>query len=314
MIEVHDLSYEYPTTRALDAVSLTVERGAIAALVGPNGAGKTTLLRCLAALERPFSGTIQIDGLDTQQHPREVHARIGYLRDFFGLYEDLSVRRCLIFAARAHGLASGEAEAAAAKAAERTALTDRMDSKAAELSRGLRQRLAIGQAIVHEPRVLLLDEPASGLDPEARRSLSQLFLSLQGLGITQIVSSHILAELEDYCTHMIIMDRGRIVRSRAVTDTERVGRVLRIDLATPHEGLAGALEAQEGVRLLEIHDQHALVAFDGDADAQAALLRALLEAGLPVAGIQEVRQRLEDAYFQDLSDLEAGETGEGARP
>src|SRR5271168_3950898 len=197
MIEVENLVYEYPTSRALKGVSLRVSDQTITALVGPNGAGKTTLLRCLAALETPYSGSVTIEGLDTREHPREIHVLLGYLPDFFGLYDELSVRRCLVYAARSHGTAPQLADAAAEKAAGRVGLVDRLDTKAGELSRGLRQRLAIGQAIVHEPKVLLLDEPAAGLDPQARRDLSALLLQLRDDGMTLVVSSHILAELED---------------------------------------------------------------------------------------------------------------------
>src|ERR1700748_3286321 len=172
MIEVDNLVYEYPNARALKGVSLVVPDQTITALVGPNGAGKTTLLRCLAALEDPYSGKVIIDGMDTTHAPREIHARMGYLPDFYGLYDDLSVRRCLTYAARSHSIAQGATAEAVAKAAQRVGLSDRLESKAGELSRGLRQRLAIGQSIVHEPKVLLLDAPAAGLDPQARRELS----------------------------------------------------------------------------------------------------------------------------------------------
>ncbi len=299
MIVAENVSYEYPTVRALDGVSLRVERGEIAALVGPNGAGKTTLLRCLAALERPYSGTVSIDGLDTQVHPRNVHARIGYLPDFFGLYDELTVEQSLTFAARSHDISSGDAPAAVQKAAERVGLTDRMKDKAGHLSRGLRQRLAIGQAIVHEPRVLLLDEPASGLDPQARRDLSNLFLSLRDLGITQLISSHILAELSDYCTFMVSMSDGKIVSTRAVTGADKDGRMaLRIDLSVPNDSLGDVLSATDGVTVLEAQAGHAVVVLDGV--ERPALLRALLNAGFEVSGISEQKQSLEDAYFQDI--------------
>jgi len=211
MIEVKNLVYEYPTKRALHGVSFSVQPRTITALVGPNGAGKTTLLRCLAALEMPYDGEVWIDGLDTRVSPRAIHASLGYLPDFFGLYDALSVKRCLYYSARVHGIDTQNADAAVAKAAERVGLSDRINSLAAELSRGLRQRLAIGQSIVHEPRVLMLDEPASGLDPSARRELSQLLVSLKDQGMTLVVSSHILSELEDYSSEMIIIDDGHIV-------------------------------------------------------------------------------------------------------
>lgn len=182
MIEVTNLVYEYPSKRALDGINLIVRPRTITALVGPNGAGKTTLMRCLAALDAPYDGQVTIDGMNTREAPRAIHACLGYLSDFFGLYDALSVRRCLIFAARDHGLSKDGAGAAALKAAERVGLSDRLETPAAELSRALRQRLAIGQAIVHEPSVLLLDEPASGLDPEARRDLSHLLVAPQIAG------------------------------------------------------------------------------------------------------------------------------------
>src|SRR5262249_42233287 len=141
MIEVENLVYEYPTARALKGVSLSVADGTITALVGPNGAGKTTLLRCLAALENPYSGRVTIGGLDRMAAPRELHAGMGYLPDFYGLYDDLTVRRCLTYAARSHGIAPAGADGAVQKAAQRVGLSDRLDSKAGELSRGLRQRL-----------------------------------------------------------------------------------------------------------------------------------------------------------------------------
>src|ERR1700743_1297187 len=146
MIEVRDLVYEYPSKRALDGISLSVPAQTIVALVGPNGAGKTTLLRCLAALEPPYSGSVSIDGLDTREHPREIHARLGYLPDFYGLYDDLTVRRCLTYAAWSHGIAAEATGVAVESAAAGVGLSGRMESKAGELSRGLRQRLAIAQA------------------------------------------------------------------------------------------------------------------------------------------------------------------------
>jgi len=213
MIEVSDLSYEYPTVRALNGVSLRVIPQTITALVGPNGAGKTTLLRCLAALDAPYDGHVLIDGLDTATSPREIHARLGYLPDFYGLYDELSVRRCLTYAARAHGMAPSAAGAAAEKAAARVGLSDRMESPAGELSRGLRQRLAIGQTIVHEPRVLLLDEPAAGLDLGGREDLvARLGLLAQDTEAPALVLvTHHVEEIPPGFTDVLLLRDGRIV-------------------------------------------------------------------------------------------------------
>jgi ABC-2 type transport system ATP-binding protein len=299
MIEVRDLVYEYPTKRALEGVSLSVPAQTIVALVGPNGAGKTTLLRCLAALEPPYSGLVTIDGLDTREHPREIHARLGYLPDFYGLYDELTVRRCLTYAAWSHGLAVETVDAAVTQAAARVGLSDRMESKAGELSRGLRQRLGIGQAIVHEPKVLLLDEPAAGLDPQARRDLSTLLTSLRDAGMTLVVSSHILAELEDYCSEMIIIENGRIVGGRPIKikDVERPRYV--IEIATARADFAQFLK-DAGVDVVEVDEHHALITFTRNAAARAKLLRDLVKAGFEVSSFGESSKALEEAYFSQV--------------
>ena len=165
MIKVDNLTYEYPDKRVLHSISCNIEQGEICALVGPNGAGKTTLLRNLAALELPFSGSIEIDGTITHEDPRLIHRKVGYLSDFFGLYEDLTVTQCLKYIAWCHKVNANEVQSTVEWAIKKLGLSKYKDTKAGELSRGLRQRLAIAQSILHKPRVLLLDEPASGLDP-----------------------------------------------------------------------------------------------------------------------------------------------------
>ncbi len=294
MIEIRELVFEYPGHRALAGVSLTIVKNSITALVGPNGAGKTTLLRCMAALETPYSGTVTIDGLDTREAPRAIHAGLGYLPDFFGLYDALSVRRCLHYAARAHGIGAKEAAGAAEVAAGRVGLSDRMEQAAGQLSRGLRQRLAIAQTIVHQPKVLLLDEPAAGLDPKARRDLSHLLLSLRDSGMTLVVSSHILAELEDYSDRMVIVDHGRIAGGESIA--LKTGARLRIVLATPREDLKDFL-GQQGAQILEVTANQAVVSMRADAAARARLLAALVEAGFAVADFTEDARALEDVYF-----------------
>jgi ABC-2 type transport system ATP-binding protein len=301
MIEVSELVYEYPSTRALKGVSLNVAAKTITALVGPNGAGKTTLLRCLAALDSPYSGKVAIDGLDTAKSPREIHARLGYLPDFYGLYDQLSVRRCLTYAAASRGLAPALIPAAVERAAARVGLVDRLESKAEELSRGLRQRLAIGQAIVHEPQVLLLDEPAAGLDPQARRDLSALLVALREQGMTLVVSSHILAELEDYCTAMIIMEGGLVVGGNAlkVRDDERPRYALEI--ATPRADLREFLVGRAGVDLIEADQHHALFTFTRNPGARAKLVRDMVQAGFDLSSFGESTRALEELYFAGIS-------------
>ena len=294
MIEIRELVFEYPGHRALAGVSLTIVKNSITALVGPNGAGKTTLLRCMAALETPYSGSVTINGLDTREAPRAIHAGLGYLPDFFGLYDALSVRRCLHYAARAHGIGASAAAGAAEVAAGRVGLSDRMEQAAGQLSRGLRQRLAIAQTIVHQPKVLLLDEPAAGLDPKARRDLSQLLLSLRDSGMTLVVSSRILAELEDYSDRMVIVDHGRIAGGESIA--LKTGARLRIVLAAPREDLKDFLGGQ-GAQVLEATADQAVVSMAADAGARARLLAALIGAGFAVADFTEDVRALEDVYF-----------------
>ena len=309
MISVSDLVFDYPTKRALFGVSFEVRPGSITALVGPNGAGKTTLLRCIAALETPYSGSVTVGGLDVVTHPREIHAKLGYLPDFFGLYEELTVKQGLFYAARARDLPPSAAESAVLETAKLVDLSDRLDEKAEELSRGLRQRLAIGQAIVHRPEVILLDEPASGLDPEARRSLSNLMRQLQSEGMTLVVSSHILAELEDYCTEMLVMGEGRMVGSSSVDAAAIAGTGIRIriKLAKADERLPAFLDGLDKVSVVEASDSEAVVILDGDEEAQAALLRQLSDAGFVVSSLAAEKVKLEDAYFDQIKDGQKGE-------
>jgi ABC-2 type transport system ATP-binding protein len=300
MIEVRDLIFEYPTKRALHGVSLDVEPGSITALVGPNGAGKTTLLRCIAGLETPYAGHVRIDGLRVSDDPRRIHKQLGFLPDFFGLYDQLTVRQCLTFAARSHGLTEGAAADAQEKTAARVGLADRTEALAGELSRGLRQRLAVGQAIVHEPPVLLLDEPASGLDPQARRDLSSLLLDLQSQGMTLVVSSHILAELEDYSTAMIIMDDGRIARGGAIRVEDDVVIRVEIELSQPNKGLPDFLEAREEVTVRQASDEGALIETEDDPAIRHSLLTDLMSAGFTVSGFAPRKRKLEDTYFDEM--------------
>ena len=300
MIAVDKLIFEYPGLRALDDVSFHIPQGSITALVGPNGAGKTTLLRCMAALDQPVSGAISIAGIDVLEQPRDCHRIIGYLSDFFGLYQRLTVRQCLHFVARAQGIADEACVAVIADVVRRLHIEDRLDMRPGELSRGLRQRVAIAQAIIHRPKVVLLDEPASGLDPEARHELEVLFLDLQAQGMTLLVSSHILAELEAYCTDMLVLRQGRIVEQVAVKSHTQ-SKPYKLVLARPIENLATVLQALIGISVLKIEgNQQALLQIPGDQAQQHAALKALLALDLPVCEFAPATSNLQDAYLQTI--------------
>ena len=299
---VEGLRFEYPGVRALEDVSFALAAGSVTALVGPNGAGKSTLLRCMAGLETPVTGRIAIDGVDVLEAPRAAHRRLGYLSDFFGVYGALTVRQCLAHAAAVHQDETAERDVE--RTAARLGLADRLENTAGSLSRGLRQRLAIGQAIIHAPRLLLLDEPAAGLDPEARAALAVLFRELQSAGMTLVVSSHILAELEEYSTHMLVLRAGRVVEQRALGAAAEGGapsRRLRVRLAASDPRLGERLVAH-GATGLDAHDAEAAFDFAGDLRAQAALLHELVQEGLAVASLEEVRPSLQDSYLRTVGE------------
>ncbi|MEJ2610070.1 MAG: ABC transporter ATP-binding protein [Candidatus Thiodiazotropha sp.] len=295
MIQVRELVFDYPAKRALHSVSFDIQPGRITALVGPNGAGKSTLLRCLAALSRPFSGSVRIHGFDTLAQPRKVHHCLGYLSDFFGLYDQLSVRRCLLHACRTHGVSDAQVE----PTAECLNLTPYLHIPAGDLSRGLRQRLAIGQSIIHQPAVLLLDEPASGLDPEARASLSTLFLELRDQGMTLLVSSHILAELADYASEVLIIESGRILDQQVIAHADHAEQI-RIELSREDDRLVAFLATQEGCQLLESTPLRARISLSSDANERVRLLSALVTKGLPVAAFVPERPDLQQLYVKRI--------------
>ncbi len=300
MITVDKLIFEYPGLRALDAVSFKIAAGSITALVGPNGAGKTTLLRCMAALDQPVSGSIVIAGIDVIEQPRECHRIIGYLSDFFGLYQRLSVRQCLHYVARAQGIAEPDCAAAIADVSQRLHIQDRLEHSPAELSRGLRQRVAIAQAIIHKPPVVFLDEPASGLDPEARHELAELFISLRNQGMTLLVSSHILAELEAYCSDMLVLRQGRIVEQVAVNAPAQT-QPYKLVLAAAVENLPAILQSIAGISVISCEQNRlALLQIDENISPQHQLLKALIALDLPVSEFAPVANNLQDTYLQTI--------------
>jgi ABC-2 type transport system ATP-binding protein len=239
---------------------------------------------------------VNVAGLDVLSEPRQSHRRMGFLADTFGLYDELSVEKCLLYRAAALGLPVVEQGGAARLSAQRLALSERFKQKVGTLSRGLRQRLAIAETIVHHPEVLLLDEPASGLDPEARVGLAETLRRLRDEGMTIVVSSHILSELEDYSTHMLILRGGRLVDQRALSAPSGGGAVV-LRLALADARFEGVLKGEGGIAGLVVEGLTARFRFAGDDIARALLLRRLVEAGLPVADFAIERERLQEAYL-----------------
>lgn len=297
VISVHRLTFAYPGLQALTDVSFQVRAGAVTALVGPNGAGKTTLLRCLAALVRPLSGQIRINGIDIIESPRECHTHLGFLPDFFGLYEELSVERSLRYFALAHRLSPDAAQARVEIVLDQIDLTEKRKARVGELSRGMRQRLGIGQALVHDPPILLLDEPASGLDPEARHRLAALFRRLQAEGKTLLVSSHILSELNEYATDLLVLRNGRVSESAA----DGVRRI-RVRALEPAESVVEALREISGVADPAADSEGVGFELHGSEADLHRVLRALLDAGLSVVEFAVQRDGVRERYLRSLEE------------
>jgi ABC-2 type transport system ATP-binding protein len=303
MIKVQNVIFEYPNKRALKDVSFEIKEGSITALVGPNGSGKTTLLRCIAALEIPFSGSIHVNGIDALEFPRDVHKNVGYLSDFFGLYKDLSVRQCLIFSANIHKIEESQVSAKVNEVAEKLGITSYLNASAGSLSRGLKQRLGIAQSIIHNPKIILLDEPASGLDPEARINLSKLFLDLKKGGVTIIVSSHILAELEDYCTEMLLIREGRIIGHHNSDKQQNVSEAFTLEIILCDEAnkYKNAILNIEGIDSLSFENNIIKCNTSMSEKKLNNLLQILIQKNIPVYSFIPQQKRLQDIYMDYAS-------------
>lgn len=300
MINVNKLSFDYPGKRALDHLSFQIAPNTITALVGPNGAGKTTLLRCLSALDTPTIGTITIDGIDAERFPRKIHQAVSYLPDLFGLYENLTVEQNLIFFAKSHLVPLDKVQERVIATANALQISEYLTTAAGKLSRGLRQRLAIGIAVIHQPKILMLDEPASGLDPEARFHLSKLLVTLQKNGMTLIVSSHILSELEDYSTDMIILNEGKIVNQSGLNQQKRdpfSSVQLVIEFTQDPAPYRSIIESFENVKVESTQEKSILIRFKGPAEDQHLLLKSLIEKNLPVCALHEEKESLQEVYL-----------------
>ena len=322
MLEVRCLRFDYPNHPALVDVSFTLTAGSVTALVGPNGAGKSTLMRCIAGLAEPLSGAVYLNGVAITDNPRLAHRDIGYLEDEFGLYDELTATECLHYAAAARGVSDGNLGARTNAVAAQLDITHCLPKRVRELSRGQRQRVAIGQAIISAPKLLVLDEPASGLDPEARASLAGLFKRLQAAGITLLVSSHILTELEAYSTHMLVLRAGRMIEYRALSTvaasaaplrSERRRRSIDAVLQAPWPDWAtlpltgGQLRALAPENAVITNATHVQIEAEFEDAGQAALLQQLVNGGAHVLSFGETRQTLVASYEQSIADAPATE-------
>ncbi|MEX2658906.1 MAG: ABC transporter ATP-binding protein [Acidimicrobiales bacterium] len=266
-VEVHGLTKRYGDLIAVRDLDLAVPAGTIFGLIGPNGAGKSTTFLVLASLLAPSAGTVSVAGADPTADPRAVRASMGYMPDVMGVYDNLRVQEYLEFFAAAYRVPRGTWPSLVAGLLELVDLEGKRDSMVDSLSRGMKQRLSLARALVHDPKVLVLDEPASGLDPRARVDLRDLLRELRDMGKTVIISSHILAELEEVCSEVAIMEAGRLLAvgtPRSIGDTLGGGRVVRVRFADGDDEsfTVGSDEEQQGLltRLL-VEEQRQVLEF-----------------------------------------------------
>jgi ABC-2 type transport system ATP-binding protein len=300
-IETRGLTRKYGKLTAVEDLNLQVETGALFGLIGPNGAGKTTSLRMLAGLLEPTAGDIIISGRMANHDWRELRRQIGYMPDFFGVYEDMLVWEYLDFFARCYGLPKDRQRQVVDELLELVDLTEKRDTYIQTLSRGMRQRLCLAHALVHDPQVLLLDEPASGLDPRARIEMRELLRELGSMGKTILVSSHILTELGELCDSIGIIERGRLVASGPLEEISlqiHQERSLRIKVLSDHSVAKVILCSLPGVG--QVFDENGFleVDFHGDEEAAAGLLESLLKQGVRVASFSGITSDLEEVFLK----------------
>ncbi len=309
MIEIEELRKSYNGTRALDSFSLRIEAGELFGLVGPNGAGKTTLIKMLSTLLRPDGGLARIAGHDVVQTPRAVRALVGYLPDVAGLYQDMRVREFLEFFADAFHLKGDRRRAAVDRALARAGLGERHDAYVEQLSLGMKQRLLLAKILLHEPKVLLLDEPATGLDPLARIELRERLKELNREGVTIFISSHILSDLEDICTRVALIANGRnATDAEGHTVLTLAGLVqpqltCEIEVVGAAETAAPAVAGLAGARVVRVDGSRLRVEVEGGVEQASALLQRVLAAGVIVLRFDCRGPGLEERYRQAFGAL-----------
>jgi len=303
VIEVIDFTKQYGNFMAVDRLNLTISEGEIYGFIGPNGAGKSTTIRFLATLLRPTAGEGRIAGHSVTQDPMAVRRVIGFMPDDFGVYDGMKVWEFLDFFAVAYEIPRSERRRTIGEVLELLDLTHKRDDFVNGLSKGMKQRLCLAKTLVHNPPVLILDEPASGLDPRARLEMKYLLSELSRMGKTILVSSHILSELADFCTSIGVIERGKLLASGSIQEIQkelRSHRVLKVRLIDESpQRFEHVFKGHTAVKAESVNtiDRTLSAEFEGDGAAQADLLRKLIDAGAVVESFDEEQLSLEDVFM-----------------
>jgi len=300
-VQILGLSRAFGSLKALDALDLTVQKGDLFGFIGSNGAGKTTTLRILATFLAPTAGTAIIFGHDVVREADAVRHVIGYMPDFFGVYKDMEVTEYLDFFGACYKIPTAQREKTVNDVLELVGLTEKKGTLIGALSRGMQQRLGLARVLIHDPALLLLDEPASGLDPRARIEMMAILQELQRLGKTIIISSHILRELETLCNRVAIIEKGRLIYSgpvQGVRDQMATSRVLWVRVASDPAEAVALLKTRPEVASIEPVDGRIKVTLAGaDAD-QSIIAHTLVTGGAKLIGLQEDELGLEEVFLR----------------
>jgi len=301
MLKTENLTRKFGSFTALDGLSITIGKGEIHGFVGPNGAGKTTAMRIMATLLPASEGKVFIDGINAKENPRRTRELMGYMPDFFGVYDHLQAWEYLDFYGRCYGMKAGERKKQAERLLSLVNLSDQKDSYVNILSRGMKQRLCLARALMHDPQFLILDEPASGMDPMARAEMKNIIKELKSLGKTVLISSHILPELSEMCDSFTILDHGKTVFSGSKEALERkISGQQQIIIR-----LLSADQQEKALSLLrplcpdaQVLSPCLIEAFAADEEAAAALLSRLIAGGVQVADFHRQEMNLEKVFLE----------------
>jgi len=300
MLRIRGFTKRYGKHCAVDNLDLDLEEGDIFGFIGPNGAGKTTTMRFLATLLAPSRGEAWVNGFSVTRQPDKVKRSLGFMPDFFGVYDGMKVWEYLDFFAVCYGVSRKKRAQILEDVLSLTDLAGKRDVLASALSRGMKQRLALAKALVHDPPVLILDEPAAGLDPRARIEMKVLLKELRQMGKTILISSHILSELADTCNKIGILEKGRLLASGKVSDilaSIRECRVIEVEVAGEEKKAENVISANSSVRNFDVGGKQFKFEFAGTSGDLVDLHRALFEAGVPLVWFREVEANLEDVFL-----------------
>ena len=306
MIELRRLHRHFGRTRAVDGVSFEVARGEVFGYIGPNGAGKTTSMRILATLDLPDAGDVRVDGFSVVDDPDRVRRRLGFMPDSFGTYRNVNCHEYLDFFARSYGLRGRERRRALRDTMAFTALDGMAEKPISGLSKGMKQRLCLGRAMIHDPAVLVLDEPAAGLDPRARIELREMIRALADDGKCILISSHILTELAAICDRVGIIEQGRLLAVGTVDEIRRGSggdgnvqqNVVRVQLIGRADQLGQWLSQRDDLCEIQVDGDSVSFAHDADRESEADLLREIIAADFRVIEFGSHAKTLEDVFMQ----------------